>query len=139
MRLRRLDDPAGDGVERSHGLTPYLIAEGSFAGLSRKCAWSGCSSAIMVSPLSHRPPYLIITLFYSLSLIGPFYPSSYLLLPSFYPKAYHYGRGKKEEGRILRCKMVEGRRKSFMMEDVRRKSFMREEGRWKKRGLKAEG
>ena len=21
---------------------------------------------------------------------GPFYPSSYLLLPSFYPKAYHY-------------------------------------------------
>ena len=24
-----------------------------------------------------------------LSKIGPFYPSSYLLLPSFYPKAYH--------------------------------------------------
>ena len=35
-------------------------------------------------------PCLIFTLFYSLSLIGPFYPSSYLLLPSFYPKAYHY-------------------------------------------------
>lgn len=28
-RLCRLDNPAGGGVERSHGLTPYLIAEGS--------------------------------------------------------------------------------------------------------------
>ena len=25
----RLDNPAGGGVERSHGLTPYLIAKGS--------------------------------------------------------------------------------------------------------------
>ena len=40
--------------------------------------------------IGHRPPCLIFTLFYSLSLIGPFYPSSNLLLPSFYPKAYHY-------------------------------------------------
>ena len=44
---------------------------------------------------NHRPPCLIFTLFYSPSLIGSFYPSSYLLLPSFYPKAYHYGRWKK--------------------------------------------
>lgn len=29
MRLRRFNNPAGGGVERSHGLTPYLIAEGS--------------------------------------------------------------------------------------------------------------
>ena len=34
---------------------------------------------------------------------------------------------KREEGRVLRCKMVEGRRKMFY------------DGRRKKRGLKAEG
>jgi len=27
------------------------------------------------------------------------------------------GRGKRDDGRVLRCKMVEGRRKSFMMEE----------------------
>jgi hypothetical protein len=38
-------NPAGGGVYGATGCTAFL-AEGSFAGLSRKCAWSGCSSAI---------------------------------------------------------------------------------------------
>ena len=57
----------------------------------------------MVSLSNHRPPYLIITIFYSLSTIGPFYPSSYLLLPSFYPKAYHYVISETEGDRSASC------------------------------------
>jgi hypothetical protein len=106
------------------------------------CAWSDCSSATLSN---HRPPYLIITLFYSLSLIGPFYPSSYLLLPSFYPRqrgqvpsisrssapstpllTFFYPRStlKLTTTKEGRGKREEGRGKSFMMEDGKR-----EEGR----------
>ena len=47
---------AGGGVERSQGLTPYLIAEGSFAGLSRKCAWSGGPTEVIIGhPCRRRP------------------------------------------------------------------------------------
>ena len=76
----------------------------------------GLSCGRLMSLSNHRPPCLIFTLFYSHSLVGPFYPSSYLLLPSFYPKAYHYGRGKKEEGRRKKRGLkYEGLRLSFYL------------------------
>ena len=43
-------------MEQSHGLTPYLIAEGSFADLFHTCAWSGGPTGVIFGhPCRRRP------------------------------------------------------------------------------------
>ena len=83
-RLRRFNNPAGGEVYGATGCTAFP-AEGSFAGLSRKCAWSGCSSAIhgeSIEPsatLSYN--YLILFSLAHRPLLSLFLPTSTLVLP----------------------------------------------------------